>query len=60
MNLPYDMCRCEGIDCDRKDECLRFRTIEADKTTPGLIWVSMCGRLCSEGRDYFISIKGGK
>lgn len=37
--LAYDCCRCQGRDCDRKAECLRFATLNstADKISAGII-----------------------
>lgn len=53
--LPYDCCRCEGKNCDRRDHCLRYVALsDMGPRTP------IMARCCSEiGRESeaFIAIR---
>lgn len=53
--LPHDVCRCQGRDCDRKTECLRFVALDdfVQGTTP---WTE---RYCPVGRESegFIAVR---
>lgn len=44
--LPHDHCRCEGQDCDRKTECMRF--VALDDMGPDTPWTE---RYCDLGRE---------
>lgn len=46
-DLHYDKCRCQGRDCDRKADCLRFAAL--DDMGPATPWTE---RYCHEiGRE---------
>ena len=46
VKLPYEKCRCQGRDCDRKADCLRFAAL--DDMGPATPWTE---RYCDMGRE---------
>jgi len=48
--LAYDICRCAGVGCSKKEQCLRHTDVPPDG-----VRYSMCAALCiGEKLVYFI------
>lgn len=51
--IPYDICRCQGVDCPVREDCLRF----TDKGEGGYR-VAWTDRLCNiDDKEYKCQIK---
>jgi len=47
--LAYDICRCAGVGCAKKEQCLRHTDVP-----PEGVRYSMCAALCVDKLVYFI------